>query len=280
VIELIATMQTHPSSNNDLRHRYEVECELADMLRKSNAAERRSLYGHAYDELTRRAPTQPLAQRSKDPAALREFGLFQLGVLRPFLGKQSVLLEIGAGDCALSLVAAPLVKRVLAIDVSAATARIESPPANFEFKLFDGFNLPVEDNSVDIAYSRDVIEHLHPDDTFEHMQRVLRALKQGGKYVCITPNRLSGPWDVSRFFDRTPRGFHLREYTNGELKDLLLRAGFREARVFLSVGTRHLSGLIPIAPITAIERVIGALPLKLRRPVAGPLVVAKFVGVK
>ena len=63
------------------------------------------------------------------------------------------------------------------------------------------------------------MEHLHPDDALEQLQNIYSALVPGGIYLCITPNRLSGPQDVSRDFDMVATGFHLKEYTISELSN-------------------------------------------------------------
>ena len=44
-----------------------------------------------------------------------------------------------------------------------------------------------------------------------------------GVYICITPNRVSGPHDVSRGFDEVATGFHMHEYTGREIRPLVAR---------------------------------------------------------
>lgn len=61
------------------------------------------------------------------------------------------------------------------------------------------------------------MEHLHPDDAYEQLQEIYNALIPGGIYICITPNRLSGPHDVSQYFDSIATGFHPKEYTTVEM---------------------------------------------------------------
>ena len=79
--------------------------------------------------------------------------------------------------------------------------------------MFDGFDLGVDAGSIDVIYSNDVVEHLHEEDMLEQTSSIRRALTSGGVYVCVTPNRLSGPHDVSKHFSDKAEGFHLREYT-------------------------------------------------------------------
>ena len=106
---------------------------------------------------------------------------------------------------------AKYVQRVYAIDVSDEISGKTKLPHNCNLILSDGTSIPVDPGSVDIAYSNQLMEHLHPDDAVEQLYHIHEALKPGGMYICITPNRLCGPHDISRSFDDTPRGFHLRE---------------------------------------------------------------------
>jgi hypothetical protein len=67
----------------------------------------------------------------------------QLGLLRRFLTPDSCFLEIGAGDCALSLHLAERVHQVYALDVSETISRESRVPANFRLILSDGVSVPV-----------------------------------------------------------------------------------------------------------------------------------------
>jgi SAM-dependent methyltransferase len=54
------------------------------------------------------------------------------------------------------------------------------------------------------------MEHLHPDDASEQLANVYRALKPGGVYCCVTPNRISGLHDIPVYFDTVSQGLHER----------------------------------------------------------------------
>ena len=84
----------------------------------------------------------------------------------------------------------------------------------------------MDTNTINVVYSHQVIEHLHPDDAVTHLQEVYRVLSPGGAYICATPNRLNGPHDISKYFDREATGFHLKEYTTTELYGLFRQEGF------------------------------------------------------
>ena len=130
---------------------------------------------------------------------------------------------------------------------------------------------------MDVAFSYQLVEHLHPTDAREHVRNVHAALAPGGQYVCVTPNRLNGPHDISRFFEREARGFHMKEYTNGDLADLFTAGGF--SKVELLCGAKGRLFLVPAAPVTTLERVIAALPFAVRRGIAKAPIVRQLLGV-
>jgi len=63
---------------------------------------------------------------------------------------------------------------------------------------------------------------------------LVRALAPGGIYLCVTPNRLYGPSDVSGYFYDIATGFHLREYSARELSRLFTEAGFARTHFYVS----------------------------------------------
>jgi SAM-dependent methyltransferase len=259
-----------------LREHYEVERELADRLRRASKEERRALYGVVYAERSARIPHHPLVAAAADPEARARAVEPQARLIRRFVGPRDSFLEIGAGDAAVTLAVAPHVARATAVDVTDALAPTHGPDG-FEFVAFDGFELPLPRGGVDFVYSNDVVEHLHPDDLDDHLRGVLRVLRAGGRYLCVTPNRLSGPHDVSRHFAETPQGFHLREYTLGELADRFTAAGFREAATLTSVAGYAVDRVPGLHVARAAEAVLERLPHRARRRAARPLAAVKLV---
>ena len=197
----------------DLREHYEVERELAARLREASPRERAALYTSTYDELFRRLPNHPQLVRKHDPSVTRSGVDLQMVILRRYLGGDSVFLEMGPGDCSLTREAARHARHCYGIDVSTEITRKDDWPANLELIISDGTSVPVPEGSVDVAYSNQLMEHLHPDDAKEQLTNLHRALRTGGRYICRTPNRLSGPHDISAYFDEVATGFPLREYT-------------------------------------------------------------------
>jgi SAM-dependent methyltransferase len=273
-------MKSGTRSEAAVRQQYEVEVELADRLRSATSEERLAgLYSAVYRERLARVPAHPLLTKARDPSARARATERQLRLLRPLLAPISVFLEIGPGDCSLSLAVAATAKQVSAVDVTDALLEGVQGPGNFRFLVSNGRDVPVPAGSVDLAYSNQVLEHLHPQDAEAQIAAVHAALKVGGKFICITPNRLSGPWDVSRRFTAVSTGLHLREYTVSDVVDLLGGAGF-EVRLFASYHGFRLLPYVPTGLVRGFEACLQRLPISVRRLLASPLVAVKVIATK
>ena len=222
-----------------LRVHYDVERELASQLRSATQQERKGLYASAYDELYRRVPDHPQLVNKQDPADRRRYVDDQMRLLGRFLKPGMSMIEIGPGDCSLAIHACQQVGTVWAVDVSAEITRRTDLPRNFELHLSDGVSVPHPVGGVDVVYSNQLMEHLHPEDAHEQLRNILAALAAGGVYVCVTPNRLMGPHDISKYFSHQAQGFHLQEYTATELLALFRAIGFRRTDVYVAVKNRY-----------------------------------------
>jgi len=253
-------------SASELRGHYEIERRLAARLRASTPTERRTMYAALYDELFKRVESHPQLVQKGSPTTATPFAF---GLLERFLRPDSVFLEIGAGDCSLALAIAERVKRVYAVDVSAEITAGVPQRTNVDVIVTDGMSIPTPLSSVTLAYSNQVFEHLHPDDAIDHLRQVHVALAPGGRYVLITPNRLTGPHDISKYFDSVATGLHLREYTSTELVRLMRSVGFARAEVWTI--PKGVSFRLPFGAVRAIEDTIGILPHKTRRSIGRAL---------
>jgi SAM-dependent methyltransferase len=245
-----------------LWEQYLVEKDLATMLRGASKAERGKLYSAAYDELFRRVTRHSQLTNKVSPAQRARRIRLQIALLRPWLTPQTTFLEIGAGDCALSLALAEKLAHVYAIDVSEAITQT-TRPENFTLVLSDGTGIPVPEGRITVAYSNQLMEHLHPDDALDQLANIYRALAPDGVYICVTPNRLTGPHDISRYFDTVATGFHLKEYTCTELIAMFRRVGFRTVHQCFRKGSTYVRVPGPVARCA--ERTIERLPPGLQR---------------
>jgi len=250
-------------TTEQLRQQYELEKELASRLRNASREERQGLYSSLYDELFKRVPHHPQLTLKAAPEQRHEAVLSRLQLLRHFINENTVFMEIGPGDCALSFEVARFVKRVYAVDVSKEITKTSTKPDNFQLVISDGCSIPVPTGSVDVAYSDQLMEHLHPDDALVQLQNIFTALTSTGIYLCITPNRLDGPHDISMYFDDQATGFHLHEYTITELRDLFFRVGFSKVKVY--VWKLGFFLMLPLFPFRLLEQMLCALPRPLSK---------------
>lgn len=267
-------------SFEEIKRVYELEKELARKLKTATQEERLhgNLYTSAYDEFFKEffkeAPPD-LAQALKgNPKVAAAVLVKWMPVVEHFLKPDSIFLEVGPGDCRLSFEVAKRAKKVYAVDVSNEVTKNSTLPDNFELIISDGCSIGVEENTVDIAYSHQLMEHLHPDDAFEQLKNIYKALAPGGIYICVTPNRLSGPHDTSKFFDEIATGWHLKEYTVTELYDLFRAVGFSKVAYYKIQKDSNVS--LPLNPLTVtflrlIEAVLSGLPFSLRFKLANML---------
>jgi len=124
-------------------------------------------------------------------------------------------------------------------DSPEANAQASRPPG---FCTYDGVQIPLAKNSVDIVYSHQVFEHVrHPAVLLSETQRVL---KQGGLFIGSTSHL--EPLHSRSFWNYTPYGFCT----------LLRDAGFQSIRVrpgidSLTLISRRLFGLVGLSGLFA-----------------------------
>ena len=254
-------MQTH----EQLTAHFEIERALADKLKSATKEARRTLYKEVYDELFRQVPHHPqlTARESRQRRVARS--VRQVRFLRSLASGRPVFLEVGPGDCLTSLEMAKHAEAVYAVDVSREITSEIDPPKNFHLLLSDGCSIEVAAESVDLAFSNQLMEHLHPEDAVAQLRNIHRALKPSGRYLCITPNRFSGPHDVSQHFGTIACGLHLREYALAELLQLFRDAGFSRFRTY--IGKDGLYVRCPLWLCRMLESTIGVLPARARKRV-------------
>jgi SAM-dependent methyltransferase len=159
---------------------------------------------------------------------------------------------------------------------------------NVEIKLASAFEL-VEyftKDEFNVCLSIDVFEHLHPDDAKDHLQQVFQVLKPGGKYIIVTPNRLTGPHDITRDVfpeEREARGFHLNETTYSEIINIMRAIGFNKFRCFfpLKLPKKNIKLIIvPYNLIIIFESLYRVFPNLLRFRVLERLIAIHLIAYK
>jgi len=253
-------------TREQLYEHYQIEKELAAKLKHSSKAERMKLYKSLYDELFKRVPNHPQLTIRNDHDKQSFLVRLQMELLSKFLTPEQTFLEIGCGNCCLSFEVSKYVRNVYGVDVSKVVTDNVNVPNNFELIISDGISIAVPAESIDIAYSNQLLEHLHPEDMMEHLQQVYRILVVGGKYICITPHRYMGPHDISGYFENEAKGFHLHEYTNKELSNLFKITGFSNVRSYMRV--RGYYANLSTYPAIFVENLIESIPHGIRKKIS------------
>ncbi len=95
---------------------------------------------------------------------------------------------------------------------------------DYEEVNFENSRFPIQENSVDIAISLAVIEHILNPDLF--LNEIFRCLKPGGIVYFSTPNF---QLDWKNFYNDPT---HVRPYTPASLEILLKLKGFQNIHIF------------------------------------------------
>jgi SAM-dependent methyltransferase len=239
---------------------YELERRLSDRLRFAGRGERSRLYTEVYSELFDSLPDHP--QKTATDSRVERIAK-QVRLLKSWIRPSDVYLEIGCGDALLPFALSGSAGEVLGLDVTDVLVDFAAAPSNFRFLTTDGVNIPLADNSVDLAHSDQLMEHLHVEDAETQLREIYRVLRPGGRYVCKTPSSVTGPHDISVFFDEVARGMHMREYDYSSLRALMLKAGFHSVE-FPLVASGHRIATPPYQLMRGIEQALPRLPGRLR----------------
>ncbi len=255
-----------------IRQHYLLEKELAQRILASSRQERTRVAIQAYNELFGKISWHPqLCATAKTRRKRLDEKCLVFG---HWVGSRTNILDIGSGSADwIRFLAIHSAGRCVGIDVSEQilVGQVDDPP-NLELKIMDAVELNFQANSFDVVFSSQLIEHLHPDDVELHLAKVHQVLQLNGVYVFDTPSRLTGPHDVSKYFDKVATGFHLKEWTYYELADLLKQVGFSRIRTMIFPWSviRRLPflqpwGMVPTSWVTPGERLVAKIASKKAR---------------
>jgi ubiquinone/menaquinone biosynthesis C-methylase UbiE len=142
------------------------------------------------------------------------------------------VLDIGSGAGDFTAVAGRAGAEVVGVDIALGAltrARARHPELDFRLAPIEG-PLPLQDNSFDLVWASEVIEHIA--DTARWLSEVRRVLVPRGRLLVTTPSHgrlrvaLGG---VERFSE--PLGDHLHLYTRRSLVEVLGEFGFTDVEV-------------------------------------------------
>jgi SAM-dependent methyltransferase len=175
-----------------------------------------------YEELWRRLP------EGLEPPDFARRRSFLLGEVRP--GQRVLDLGSGAGEFTALLGHAGA--HPVGVEIAEAAVRraqTRHPDLDFRLAPIDG-PLPLEDNSIDVVWASEVIEHIA--DTARSLSEVRRVLVPRGRLLVTTPSHgrlrlaIAG---IERFSE--PLGDHLHLYTRRSLAETLREFDFHEIQI-------------------------------------------------
>lgn len=244
--------------DEQIKQHYVLEKSLAQRILASSCENRRQIIIEAYDELFSKITWHSLLNESEEKKLQRL--TTKQTFFEPLVNSHSAILDIGAGTGFwVRYLAKKGAGRYVGIDASKEilVKRPDDPP-NLEFYIMDATELNFPPDSFDVAFSSQLIEHLHPDDVEVHFASVYRVLKENGLYAFDTPSRITGPHDISKHFDEVASGFHLKEWVYGELAAYLKKVGFRKVQT-MALPWRLVKRFPPL-------RGLGTVPVSLLTP--------------
>ncbi len=111
--------------------------------------------------------------------------------------------------------------------------------------------LPFANNSIDVIFHEDFIEHIEERDQVSFLAETLRVLKPGGVHRVNTPNLVSSMRDHADFskgfkgvyFGEWDNHFHKNVLTPKNLEELALMVGY--SKVLFNGRDKSVSGLVP-----------------------------------
>ena len=249
-------------------------------LTSKGSQERTSIIREAYeticttlDELSRRKVAGQTLSMGMD-RRYTQFVLEQLET-QSRLGIDGGVFELGFGSGIFLQAASEAGHRIGGLEVASQLfddAKTRLPASDHgNLWLGDFCSIVFDDQyeSYSLAYWNDVFEHIPVDEISDYLKKLYRLLKPGGKLITITPNWHMRPSDVTSTFMpfRTEAvGFHLKEYTLREVRQLLLDSGFETVKTpqYISAKRYFFSNTFDVTGLKAsLEPMLELLPFKL-----------------
>jgi glycosyltransferase involved in cell wall biosynthesis/precorrin-6B methylase 2 len=165
------------------------------------------------------------------------------------------VLDVGTGRGELAVKCAMTGAEVTAIDYSPAAIKIAKGnlkhkdnqiQKRVEFRLMNAKDLDFPDNSFDLVFLIDVVEHLYPEEAKQAFREIERVLKPGGKLILHTPNAwlINSLYFLAKFlFNWRKQEVHVNEQSFWSLRRNLKVIGGKP-RVFFKQRRKYFSGAL------------------------------------
>jgi len=135
-----------------------------------------------------------------------------------YIPQDAVVLEIAAGYC--EFINNIDAKRKIAVDLNPDVKKFAEN--NVEAIVSSSASMSqVKDNSCDVVYTSNFLEHLAKQDIIKTIREALRILKPGGKFLILQPNIRFCYKDYWNFFD------HITPLDDKSISEILETNGFK-----------------------------------------------------
>ena len=139
--------------------------------------------------------------------------------ISPYLNKEKLVLDLGCGPGAFSILVSDKCKKVYAIDIIHDFVKAAKKNAkiygkkNIEAILQKNKKIPIKNNFFDVVFLVDVLHHV--EDVEDFLSDIKRVLKKKGIIVVFEPNKLNPLMYIINFFERTTTKDFNYYYTMG-----------------------------------------------------------------
>ena len=219
-------------SNERRRAQFKLEQSLRQEILRSSKKNRAQVTAATYHRLFSQFPDHSVFDPTVEERERR--GRLAAGMIEPLIPKGGRVLEVGCGkgDTLRSLRQHGCA--CVGVEPSAHMLSISSDVQDAAVLFGTADRLEFPSSSFNVVFCQEVLEHLHPEDVPSFFGEAFRVLKPGGILSVETPNRRTGPQDISRGFVRVAQGLHLKEWTVLELLQQFRAAGFKSVKGILA----------------------------------------------
>lgn len=255
---------------------FQLERSLRERILSSPRKDRTAAIEQAYSELFERFPDHSVFLTTQEESKRK--GKLSAGLIVPLLKRGNRVLEVGCGRGDVLVALSEMGCICTGTEISHHMLGLCNDHVDHVVEIFSGSadSLDFPSDSFDIVFSQEVLEHLHPEDVPRHFAEAFRVLRPNGIFSVETPNRRTGPQDISRGFTHIAEGLHLKEWTVKELIRMFQDAGFVKIRGLLApqfIGRRskaiHRLTRVPAFVKYFQDLVLGLVPTLRLRTIVG-----------
>jgi hypothetical protein len=127
----------------------------------------------------------------------------------------------------------------------------------------------MENDSVELFYADNVLEHLPQDEYNETIQKIAAKIRTGGTLFAVIPNSYVGPSDISKYFipvGEKAQGFHYMEQSFSDNVTIFRNNGFELSVLCIQSGDGRIIYLTAFNCINGLKVRMETLFGKIKRP--------------